>query len=106
MASVQDTANRAKEALRSATGHHSTSMGEQASKVVQDVRELGNIALENAGEVYEHAKERGKHYVDEARELPKSARHELEAYVVQHPLKSVLIAAGVGAFIGWLRGRD
>lgn len=48
---------------------------------------------DRAGDVYRRAKERAI-----------EKEHKLEDYVKQHPVKSVLVAAGVGAGVGLIAG--
>jgi len=87
-------------------------IAEQTSKVAEDVRELGNIALAGAGEALqsvkergsealERAKEKGHDLLEKGRERVNRTRDGFEDYVAEHPFKSVLIAAGVGALIGY-----
>lgn len=101
-----------------APAQRSTTLSEQSHKVVEDVRELGNLALEGAGEamrtvkergseVLEHAKERGQDLVERGRAGASRARDGFENHVAEHPFRSVLIAAGIGALIGYsLRSRN
>lgn len=67
---------------------------EKAARVTQDVRELGSVTKEAAAEVYEHG-------LEKAKELEKN----LENRIREHPLQSVLIAAGVGFLAGFLISR-
>lgn len=99
-------------------GNRPTTFGEQSHKVAEDVRELGNMALSGAGEAIQSVKERGGEVLDHARErgqqlLEKGkakavdARDGFEGYVAENPFKAVLIAAGIGALIGYsMRGRN
>jgi ElaB/YqjD/DUF883 family membrane-anchored ribosome-binding protein len=99
-------------------GNRATTFGEQTSKVAEDVRELGNIALSGAGDAIQSVKERGNEVIENARErgqqlLEKgktkavNARDGFEGYVAENPFKAVLIAAGIGALIGFsLRSRN
>jgi ElaB/YqjD/DUF883 family membrane-anchored ribosome-binding protein len=97
-----------------ATTHDSTlnagnrkTLGEQTSKVAEDVRELGNMAFAGAGEALDHARERGKNLLERGKDKAVQARDGFEDYVAEHPFKSVLIAAGIGALIGYsLRNRS
>lgn len=85
-------------------------LGEQTSKVAEDVRELGHIALAGAGEalqsVKESARDKGQQLLEKGKEKVETARDGFEGYVSENPFKAVLIAAGVGALIGYsLRSR-
>lgn len=82
-------------------------LSEQSSKVAEDVREFGQVALDTAGEALKTVKRRGGESLDRGRERVGAARDGLEGYVSDNPMRSVLIAAGVGALIGLgMRGRN
>jgi ElaB/YqjD/DUF883 family membrane-anchored ribosome-binding protein len=103
---------------RSAGAERTTSFGEQTRKVADDVRELGSMAVTGAGEALQSLKERGSEAVEGARERAHDtleqgkqqlvkARDGFEGYVTENPFKSILIAAGVGALLGYtLRSRN
>ena len=79
---------------------------EQAQTLAGDVREFGAIGKRAAEETAEAAMQRAR----EAKEDAVTKAHDLEdqvvTYIRQQPLKSVLIAAGVGAIASmWLRRR-
>jgi len=75
---------------RTATGQ----LKEQAGVVGQDVRELGRITKEVVGETYEAGRQKAKDW-----------EKSLESQIQHNPMKSVLIAAGVGLVLGVLIGR-
>ena len=92
----------------------SPSFGEQTSRVKEDVRELGHIAMTSAGEaihtvkergneVLETARERGEELFQLGRERMKSGSQSLERFVAENPLKAVLIAIALGAWFGRMR---
>ena len=83
-------------------GSGATTFGEQTGRVAADVRELGSIALSNAGDALTSVKERGNELLEKGKERYEDAKDGLGTYVGENPLKSVLIAAGVGALIGYL----
>lgn len=117
MATTNDTMGNAGGLSRSTNSTRAT-LGEQTHKVAEDVRELGNIALsgasdalhsvrERGAEAMEHARERGQELLDKGRERAATARDGFETYVADNPFKTVLIAAGIGALIGYsLRNRN
>jgi len=118
MATHSDSISNLNNPARGSGSNRSTTLGEQSQKVAEDVRELGNIALSSAGEAVKSVKERGNEALGEARErgqelLDKGragvtrARDGFENYVSENPFRSVLIAAGIGALIGYsLRNRN
>lgn len=88
----------------------------QAKAVKEDLRGLGRTAKHVAGEKLGEAKHKAVEYFDEGKQKTaqlleqgkeKAARVEdqVEHYIRRKPLKSVLIAAGVGALLGFLISR-
>jgi ElaB/YqjD/DUF883 family membrane-anchored ribosome-binding protein len=76
-----NTASNTKRKERSGTdGRHLAELRERTAVVKSDIRELANAAGEAA----------------------LSTMDPLEAYVRDKPLKSILIAAGIGAAVGFL----
>ena len=118
MAHTDESALRTTTNERSQSAQRAKTLGEQTGKVVEDVRELGSLALSGAGDLLESAKERGGAVVDSARQRGREvidsgrtrladARDGFESYVSENPFKAVLIAAGIGALIGYsLRNRN
>jgi|SRR4051812_25402643 ElaB/YqjD/DUF883 family membrane-anchored ribosome-binding protein len=102
MSSYDSTAGDISKGNRSS----SRSFGEQSSRVAEEVQELGRVALANAGEAASHLKERGQAAMETGREKAKDAKNKLDDIVMEHPMKSVLIAVGVGVVLGYaLRSR-
>jgi len=64
-------------------------LARQASKVVDDVRELGDIARSAATETLSTGKEQLEDYEE-----------KIVTYVKRYPVKSVLVAAGTGLLTG------
>ena len=77
-------------------------LSEQSAKVMEDVKELGHAALGQAEEALHEARLRGRELADSGRERMVDARQDLESYVRTHPMKSLLIAAGVGSLLSLL----
>lgn len=102
---------------RVGTQPQAKTLSEQTGKIAADVRELGSMALGSASEtlenvkargseVLESVKERGSEVLEETRERYDRAKDGFGNYVAENPFKSVLIAAGIGALIGYgLRSR-
>jgi ElaB/YqjD/DUF883 family membrane-anchored ribosome-binding protein len=74
---------------------------EKASEVGQNVRELGGQAREAAREQYDRLRGRAEEYYDRGRERAMEWEQGLEEYVQEQPIKSLLIAAGVGMLLGF-----
>jgi len=98
------TANRPEQAHRgSATA--TDRLREQAREVTKELQEMGNIAndavRENLGQLQDQASD----YYQQGRDQACRAEHTFEQFIKEHPLKSILIAAGAGLFVGrfWLR---
>jgi len=68
------------------------------------VSEAGVLEKEPLGEKLEHARERASDAYQRVKARAVDTEAEFEDYVRQHPVKSVLVAAGVGAGIGVLLG--
>lgn len=64
---------------------------DQAQQVKEDVREMGRLAKQAATDQVERARDRGLELEDQVLD-----------YVRAQPLKSVLIAAGVGVVLGFV----
>lgn len=80
-------------------------LGRQSRKVIADVKELGAIALENVGDSVNRLKEQGRGSVAKGRQKVKAAQMSFESLVADHPVKSLLIAVGVGALLGLVMRR-
>jgi len=76
------------------SGGSSRTLGEQASRIVQDVREMGEIARTATGDKLTTGKEQLGSYEE-----------HLLSYVRSNPVKSMLLAAGTGALIALLARR-
>lgn len=63
------------------------------------------MAREMANEKVEQVREGAAGYVKEGREKARNIEHSIEQYIREEPIKSVLIAAGVGLVLGrfWMR---
>lgn len=114
MTSMQQSSSN----TRSGTTDRANTIGEQTKKVADDVRELGSLAVSGASDALQSVKERGSEALSGARESAEAAlekgkanlgkaRDGFEGYVAENPFKTVLIAAGIGALIGYsLRNRN
>ena len=71
---------------------------EKASQVGQDIRDLGDAAKEVAAEKFDH-------WYKDGREKAVQLEKGFENRIREHPLQSVIIAAGVGFAAGYLLSR-
>ena len=78
---------------------------QHAKAVREDLGHLGraatNVAQEKLGDARRHADE----YLDQGKQKATEIEDQIEEYIRNKPLKSMLIAAGAGALIGFLLGR-
>jgi ElaB/YqjD/DUF883 family membrane-anchored ribosome-binding protein len=80
----------------------SRTFGEQTSRVSDEVQELGRVALSTAGEAAGTLREKGQHALEAGREKAKAAKTQFDHVVAENPMKSVLIALGVGVVLGYV----
>jgi ElaB/YqjD/DUF883 family membrane-anchored ribosome-binding protein len=85
------------------TGHH---LRESASQIGEQIRDMGSQVRDAAREKYEHLRDRAGHYYDEGRQRARDMEQHLENYVQERPIKSLLIAAGIGLAFGYLLRRS
>jgi ElaB/YqjD/DUF883 family membrane-anchored ribosome-binding protein len=80
-------------------------LGKQARKVNEDLQDLRGIAGDAAREKLGRLRENASECYEEGRERVHQAERTFERFIQEHPLKSILIAAGVGLVLGrfWIR---
>ena len=72
---------------------------EQSRRIVRDVKGLGSLAADAAID-------QGEDLLDAGRDVVRRYQGDLQKMVSAHPLKSLLVAIGVGTLLGLtLRGR-
>jgi len=72
----------------------------KAGDVKQSVQELGSVAKAAAGEKMGELRDTATEYYERGRDRVYDAEQSVEDYIRDQPLKSVLIAAGVGFLLG------
>jgi ElaB/YqjD/DUF883 family membrane-anchored ribosome-binding protein len=77
----------------------------QTTAVRDDLGKLGRLAKDAAREKFGEAREAATDYYEQGRKRVGDYETQLVDYVRMKPLKSVLIAAGIGALIGILASR-
>ena len=73
-----------------------------AASVAGKMRDAGSHAADYVRGRFEHLNEGAHHAFDSGRETAKRWEHSAEDYVKTRPMRSLLIAAGVGILIGVL----
>ena len=87
------------EQLRSAAKEQVEHLRENAGEYYEQGRQM-------AGEYYDQGRQMAGEYYDQGRQKAMEWSEEVENYVREQPMKSVLIAAGVGLVLGFLWRRS
>lgn len=88
------------ETNRGASRTATRTLAEQSGRVADEVKQLGRVALDSAHDAATHLREGGGELLERGRERAVKAKNDFGHLVAAHPMKSVLIALGVGAAIG------
>ena len=80
--------------------HDSMAPAKPVQSVAEELAELGSHAGEVAREQYERLKADAAELAKDGRERVNELEQSLERYIVGHPIKSMLIAVGVGIVFG------
>jgi len=84
------------------SGRSSTrSLSEQSHRVMDEVKELGNTALASASDAASQLRARGSAAIESGKQKAVAAKDSFDTVVGENPVKSVLIALGIGAAIGY-----
>lgn len=77
----------------------------KAVELSEDLRAMGSQVGEVAREQYEHVRGRALDFVKQGQKKARDWEAGMEEYIQERPVKSLLIAAGVGMLIGmfWRR---
>jgi ElaB/YqjD/DUF883 family membrane-anchored ribosome-binding protein len=80
-------------------------LGAQAQEVSKDLKEMGGIVRDAAQEKLGQVRENANEYYEQGRDKVHGAMSNFEHYVRERPVRSVLIAAGIGLLFGrfWMR---
>ncbi len=81
---------------------HSTEFQKKASDIGHDVKDLGMIGGKLASDTAHAAEERISEYYEEGMEKAKKLEGNLETEIRKNPIRSLMIAAGVGLLLGAL----
>jgi ElaB/YqjD/DUF883 family membrane-anchored ribosome-binding protein len=86
------------------TGNPSTTehLREKAGEVAGKLHDIGSKATDAAREQYDRLRDTAGEYFQDGRERARQWRTDLEGFVQEKPIKSLLIAAGVGMLVGFI----
>jgi ElaB/YqjD/DUF883 family membrane-anchored ribosome-binding protein len=74
--------------------------------VATNLRDMGSQVRDAASEKYENIKETASEYYQAGRDKAAQWENQIEDYVREQPIKSLLMAAGVGILLGILWKRS
>jgi len=97
----RDSGNRGPRTERSNNGR----FGKQVRKVTEDLQEFGNIAKDAAGKKLGQIHTSVSDRYEEGRDKAYQIKRSIKKYIQDRPLKTILVAAGVGMLLGrfWKR---
>lgn len=81
---------------------HSAEFKKKASDLGHDVKDLGGIGGKIASDTAHMAGERLSEYYKEGVKKAKGLEDDLETEIKKNPIRSIMIAAGVGLLLGAL----
>ena len=75
---------------------------EAARQVKENLRDIGTQVRDTATQQYDQLREQAGDYYEQGRQRALEMEESLEQYVQEKPIQALLIAAGIGAVLGWL----
>ena len=90
---------------RTRTGDSVDSLVEESNKLVDEARDLGRRALSSAGHAVQGLREEGAAVLETGKKKAVQYKSRLDDAVAENPIKSLLIAAGIGAVLGAVLAR-
>jgi ElaB/YqjD/DUF883 family membrane-anchored ribosome-binding protein len=73
-----------------------------AAQVGENLRDIGGQVRDSATQQYEQLRDQASDYYQQGRQRAMEMEESLEQYVQEKPIQALLIAAGVGMFLGLL----
>jgi len=73
-----------------------------AQQVGENLRDIGGQVRDTATQQYEQLRDTASQYYEQGRQRAMEMEEGLEQYVQEKPIQALLIAAGVGMFLGLL----
>ena len=77
-----------------------------AAQVGENLRDMGSQVRDTATQQYEQLRDQASDYYQQGRQRAMEMEESLEQYVQEKPMQALLIAAGVGMFLGLLWKRS
>jgi ElaB/YqjD/DUF883 family membrane-anchored ribosome-binding protein len=92
-------------ASNSTNNRRSKTVADRAAAVADDFHEIGDAARQMANHGVTAVRDTAVQYLDEGRSRVQHLGDEIHSRVAERPMKSLLIAAGVGFLLGaiWTR---
>ena len=87
-------------------GSTTSQLRDKASEVATNLRDMGSQVRDAASEQYQNIKESATEYYQAGRDKAVQWENQIEEYVREQPIKSLLMAAGVGILLGILWKRS
>ena len=81
------------------------SLSAQSGRVAEDVRELGRVAVAGATHAAAHLREKGRKAVGSGVKRARKAKTQFDELIAENPMKSLLVALGFGALLGFVLRR-
>jgi ElaB/YqjD/DUF883 family membrane-anchored ribosome-binding protein len=88
--------------ISEAAGKAQGAVSDSANEIGHNLRDLGTQARTAANRKYEELRDSATDYYQHGKERAQEWEQSLEQYVQEKPLRSVLIAAGIGVVLGLL----
>ena len=97
--------SRMNDPIQGQQGSATEQLKDKASQVGENLRDMGGQVRDAAKEKFNDLRQSASEYYEQGRERAREWEQNLEAYVQDQPVKSLLIAAGVGFLLGviWKR---
>jgi ElaB/YqjD/DUF883 family membrane-anchored ribosome-binding protein len=83
-------------------GSTTSAIRDKATEMGQSLRDMGSQVRDTAQQQYEQLRQSATEYYEQGREKAQEWEQNLESYVREQPIKSLLIAAGVGLVVGFI----
>jgi ElaB/YqjD/DUF883 family membrane-anchored ribosome-binding protein len=83
-------------------GQPQNDLRETAAQVKENLRDIGGQVRDQATQSYEQMRDQASEYYEEGRKRAMEMEQTLEQYVQEKPIQSLLIAAGIGMFLGMI----